>query len=472
MQEYLSGSALTQEELTEIIRNIPDSIAIYDRNGELVLCSNLVNESAERKARMLETADAQVMAKIQQSEAEMEHAIDYVLSTAEPLSFIRMTPYFINPSLYTIRPILDETGAVKFAIANGRSQAVVNKFSREYTKLQQSMENSQDSLRLLSQLHLKTADIVAESPAMRKILKTVHRISQTDSTVTIMGESGTGKEVIANAIHQNSLRKEGIFVPVNCSAIPQELMESEFFGYASGAFTGAKAGGRVGLFELADKGTLFLDEIGELPLSLQSKLLRALESGEIRPVGSNQSKKVDVRIIAATNRNLEEMVEKKEFREDLYYRLQIIPLYLPPLRERREDIVPLAEHYLRIYNKKHHRNCYLAESAKNELLRYDWPGNIRELRNLMERIVIISDVDAIVQMRILEEKTLASGERGVKFTQLAEMPENFYEAVARFESAHIDQMIHLCGGDVAKAAERMGVHKSMIYKRLKKTKEE
>ena len=143
-------------------------------------------------------------------------------------------------------------------------------------------------------------------------------------------------------------------------------------------------------------------------------------------MGSNQSKKVDVRIIAATNRNLEEMVEKKEFREDLYYRLQIIPLYLPPLRERKEDIVPLAEHYLRIYNKKHHRNCYLAESAKNELLRYDWPGNIRELRNLMERIVIISDVDAIVQMRILEEKTLAPGEKGVKFAQPAEMPENFY----------------------------------------------
>jgi transcriptional regulator with PAS, ATPase and Fis domain len=249
-------------------------------------------------------------------------------------------------------------------------------------------------------------------------------------------------------------------------------MESEFFGYASGAFTGAKSGGRVGLFELADKGTLFLDEIGELPLSLQSKLLRALESGEIRPVGSNQSKKVDVRIIAATNRNLEEMVERKEFREDLYYRLQIIPLYLPPLRERREDIVPLAEHYLQVYNKKHHRSCYLAESAKNELLRYDWPGNIRELRNLMERIVIISEVDAIVQMRILEEKTLAPGEKGVKFVQAAEMPENFYEAVAKFEAAHIDQMIHLCDGDVAKAAERMGVHKSMIYKRLKKGKEE
>ena len=472
MEEYVQESRLTQNELEEIIRNIPDSVSVFDRNGEMVICSNLVIESRKRKFAMLETADAQVRAQIQQNDAEMEHAVEYVLDTAESLSFIRSAPYYVNPSLYTIRPILDEQGAVKFVVANGRSQAVVNKFSREYYKLQQSIESGQESLRLLSQLHLKTADIVAESPAMRKILKTVQRIAQTDSTITIVGESGTGKEVIANAIHQNSARKDGIFVPVNCSAIPPELMESEFFGYASGAFTGAKAGGRVGLFELANNGTLFLDEIGELPLSLQSKLLRALESGEIRPVGSSQAKKVDVRIIAATNRNLEEMVKNKEFREDLFYRLQIIPLYLPPLRDRKEDIVPLAEHYLRIYNKKHHRSCYLVDSAKEELLRYNWPGNIRELRNLMERIVIISEVDAIVQMQILAQKSPVSTSDETVSVLSSEFPDNFYDAVAQFEMAHIDQVLHTCGGDVAKAAERMGVHRSMIYKRLKKQKED
>lgn len=468
MEENLQKTQLTQEELMDIVRNIPDSISVYDRNGELVVCSNLVLESNARKVSMLETEDAQVRAQIQQSDAEMEQAIDYVLNTGESMSFIRVAPHFINPSLYTIRPIQDKDGAVKFVVANGRSQAVINKFSKEYYKLQQSLELGQESLRLLSQLHLRTTDIVAESPAMRRILKTIQRVAQTDSTVTITGESGTGKEVIANAIHQNSTRKDGIFVPVNCSAIPPELMESEFFGYTSGAFTGARSGGRVGLFELANHGTLFLDEIGELSLSLQSKLLRALESGEIRPVGSSQAKKVDVRIIAATNRNLEEMVQNKEFREDLFYRLQIIPLYLPPLRDRKEDIIPLAEHYLQVYNKKHHRSCYLANSAKEELLRYNWPGNIRELRNLMERIVIISEVDAIVQMNILAQKATAHSDQLTS----TEWPENFYDAVAQFETAYIDQMIHTCHGDVSKAAERMGVHKSMIYKRLKKTKEE
>jgi transcriptional regulator with PAS, ATPase and Fis domain len=226
------------------------------------------------------------------------------------------------------------------------------------------------------------------------------------------------------------------------------------------------------MFELANHGTILLDEIGELPLSLQPKLLRVLESGEIRPVGSSKSKKVDVRVIAATNRNLAEMVRNKEFREDLYYRLQIIPLQLPALRDRPEDIIPLAEHYLMMYNKKHRRNCYLTNGAKEELMRYNWPGNIRELRNLIERLVIISDVDPIFQMQLLAHKvSVEPDEAAESAARASEGKKTYYEAVTQFEKAYIEQTILNCDGDIAKAAERMGVHKSMVYKKLKKFKE-
>ena len=468
MEGRLHEVILEKEELIRIIRNIPDTIIVYDRNKKRVICSKIVDESYERKQELLNSGDQQKIVQLNQSEREMDYAIDFVLSQKEPMSFIHMAPHYLYPTLFTLRPIFDEDGEVEFIVVNGRSQAVINKFSREYVKMEEELEKNQESMKLLNQLHLKSAPIVAESAAMRQILKMVRRIAQTDSTVIIVGESGTGKEVVATAIHENSLRKDGVFVPVNCSAIPPELMESEFFGYASGSFTGAKANGRVGLFEVADKGTLFLDEIGELPLSLQSKLLRALETGEIRPVGSNKSKKVDVRIIAATNRNLEEMVKAKEFREDLYYRLHIIPIKIPPLRDRKEDILPLTEYFLGVYNKKHNRNCYLTDSAKEELLSYDWPGNIRELRNLVERLIIISDVDAIFQLQIMAQKS------STQFSDMAEIAgasENYYDAVAQFEKAFIDRTLHLCDGDVSKAAEHMGVHRSMLYKKIKKIRE-
>lgn len=470
-EQYVSGK-LSRSDLIEIIRNIPDTVIAYDRNGEEIARSNIVVRH-NLKRDELAAQGGKTLIQIKQSEQELMYAVRNVLNTGKPMTFIHTAPHYECPTLFTVRPILDEQEQVKFVIANGRSQAVVNKFSQEYLKLEQQLERNQESVKLLSQLHLKTTDIVAESPAIRQVLKDVYRVAQTESTITIMGESGTGKEVIANIIHQNSARRDNLFIPVNCAAIPPELMESEFFGYVPGAFTGAKSGGSVGLFELANHGTILLDEIGELPLSLQPKLLRVLESGEIRPVGSSKSKKVDVRVIAATNRNLAEMVRNKEFREDLYYRLQIIPLELPALRDRPEDIIPLAEHYLVMYNKKHRRHCYLTNGAKEELMRYSWPGNIRELRNLIERLVIISDVDSIFQMQLLAHKASVEQDGAIEGAARASEGKNtYYEAVTQFEKAYIEQAILSCDGDIAKAAERMGVHKSMVYKKLKKFKED
>ncbi len=232
-------------------------------------------------------------------------------------------------------------------------------------------------------------NIVASSPAMKEVLEMVARVAPTDATVLVQGESGTGKELIARAMHQNSKRKDGAFIPINCGALPENLLESELFGHVKGAFTGAHQN-KKGLFEEADGGTLFLDEIGEMSPVTQVKLLRVLQDSEVRRVGANLGVKVDVRVVAATNQRLQERIKNNEFREDLYYRLQVIPIFLPPLRERKEEILPLVNHYLQSIAVKMNKAVQgLSPECEQALLDYSWPGNIRELINAVERAVIL-----------------------------------------------------------------------------------
>ena len=233
--------------------------------------------------------------------------------------------------------------------------------------------------------------VIGNSPALESVLEQVQRVAPTDSTVLIQGETGTGKELIAHAIHNLSSRCGRPFVRLNCAAIPLDLLESELFGHEKGAFTGAIAQ-KVGRFELADKGTLFLDEIGDIPPALQPKLLRVLQEQEFERLGSNRTHQVDVRLVAATNRNLMEMANRGEFRSDLYYRLNVFPIFLPPLRERREDIPALVSHFVEIYSRRMSREIeHIPPTTMLALTSYEWPGNIRELQNLIERAVILSN---------------------------------------------------------------------------------
>lgn len=232
--------------------------------------------------------------------------------------------------------------------------------------------------------------LIGKSKVMKGIIETVEKVAKTDSTVLILGESGTGKSLIARIIHYESNRREKPFLTVNCASIPETLLESELFGYEKGAFTGAYTT-KKGKFEIANGGTIFLDEIGDIPLSLQAKLLRVLQEKEIERLGSEKPIKVDVRIITATNKDLEKLVKEGKFREDLYYRINVVPLYVPPLRERKEDIPLLIDYYLKELNKKYGKEVYLSEDALEVLLEYDYPGNIRELINLIERIVILNN---------------------------------------------------------------------------------
>ena len=238
-------------------------------------------------------------------------------------------------------------------------------------------------------------DFVAESPQMRHLLETIGSVAPTDASILINGPSGSGKEVLANHIHRTSLRRDRPLVVLNCGAIPESLMESELFGYEKGAFTGAAASGKAGVIEMADGGTLFLDEINSMPFSMQTKLLRVLETKTITRIGSTSPKKIDFRLICATNENMQLMVTQHTFRQDLFYRINVISVTVPPLSERVDDIRPLAETFLKVFCNKYHRIKYFSEYLLDEFQRYSWPGNVRELRNIIERMVVTSPPDEV-----------------------------------------------------------------------------
>ena len=305
-------------------------------------------------------------------------------------------------------------------------------------------------------------DIVAESPAMKEVLRLAAKVAQTDATVLILGESGTGKEVLANLIYELSGRKARPFLKLNCAAIPEGLLESELFGHERGAFTGADKA-KPGLFELAHRGTLFLDEIGDLPLSLQAKLLRVLQDGTIRRVGGLKEIKVDVRIIAATNRDLEEMVKEGAFREDLFWRLNVFSLRIPPLRKRREDILPLARFFLKKFSAKHGKTITdFSREALEALLSYHFPGNVRELENIVERAVILAEDELITKEDL--PPLLRGTEEPTSLLEHLPLP----EAVAYLEKERIRKAMEEAGGVKTRAAELLGISERVLRYKLAK----
>lgn len=239
--------------------------------------------------------------------------------------------------------------------------------------------------------HNPYLDLISQNHEMKEVIKTLEKVALFDTTILLYGESGTGKGLLARYIHQKSQRKNAPFIVINCAALPEHLLESELFGYTDGAFTGANKKGKIGLIEAANNGTLFLDEIGELPLSIQAKLLHVIQDREFTPIGETKSKKVDIRIITATNKKLKEMVKKNEFREDLYYRLNVMDIKVPPLREKKSDIVPLANYFLEKFNRKYQINRRIDKDVYAFFEGYHWPGNVRELENLIEKLVVVSD---------------------------------------------------------------------------------
>ena len=316
--------------------------------------------------------------------------------------------------------------------------------------------------------------ILGQSETFLDMLRKAAVVAGTDVEIMLRGESGSGKEVIARYIHQKSGRAEKPFVAVNCAAIPENLLESELFGYEGGAFTGAKEEGKTGKFEQAEGGTLFLDEIGDMPLTMQTKLLRAIQEKEIEKVGSEKRITVDVRLISATNRHLEEMIAEKEFRDDLYYRLNTVELIIPALKERREDIPLFLNYFLKLFNEKYNKNVSLDQGAISVLYEYDWPGNLREFKHCVENAVILNEgevlnrsaISEIIGIPVEDSGNGAGQEERSADLESHVMPRQLKEAVAIVEKKTILATLDACGGDRDKAIEMLGLSRRTFYRKL------
>ena len=307
-------------------------------------------------------------------------------------------------------------------------------------------------------------NIIGTSTSMKKVLNLVSQVAATDSTVLVTGESGTGKELVANALHINSNRNHSPMITINCSSLPENLLESELFGHAKGSFTGALRD-KKGLFEEADGGTLFLDEIGEIPKQTQVKLLRFLQEGEIRRVGENRSMNVDVRLIAATNRNLAHEVQNGGFREDLYYRLNVIPIHIPPLRERKDDVSLLLEHFLKKYAAKlKKQKPDISPDTMKKIMGYEWPGNVRELENLVERLVTLSDND-MVQIHDVTFKYAGDVSANPEILNFSEEM-----SLADMEKMLIRDTLRASNGNQRKTSEKLGISTTTLWRKLKQYK--
>ncbi len=354
---------------------------------------------------------------------------------------------------YTATPIFDDANVFKGGILTGR----------DITRI----------IRLMSHVNTSHSKICAEhyisqSAILEQIKEMCVKAASTDSSVFITGESGTGKEVLANMIHNYSNRRERPFTAINCGAIPSELLESEFFGYEEGAFTGSKRGGRKGLLEESSGGTIFLDEIGELPSNMQTKLLRVIQELQISRVGSNETIPIDIRFICATNVPICELKANKSFRLDLYYRLSVVPINIPPLRERPDDILPLVEHFLKAFNEKYCRKLKFSSEALDMLTQYSWPGNIRELKNIVERLMILNSNETVSKSDLSFLLTLDAIEPYDSDSKNIDIHgyHNLHEAYTAVDQVMIPSAIRRYGS-IVKAAEKLGINPSTIHRKIK-----
>lgn len=319
---------------------------------------------------------------------------------------------------------------------------------------------------ILSPYETYRYDIISCSASMKKIFDTIKKVAPTTTTILITGETGTGKELIANAIHRNSPRRNSPFIKINCAAISENLIESELFGHERGAFTGAVSR-KPGRFELAHKGTLFLDEVGELPIEMQAKLLRVIQDHEFERVGGLETIKVDVRLIAATNRNLLRDIKEGRFRDDLYYRLNVVPIHVDSLRERKEDITPLTDYFVNKFNKKLNRNVEIDSAVRRLFLNYSWPGNVRELENIIERLVLMSEGDTITPEDVPPELISREGEVSPAGDKKS-FKETIKNRTDEIEKQIITDTLKECNGNVTKAALKLGLSRRGLHLKMAK----
>ncbi|MDR1798078.1 MAG: sigma 54-interacting transcriptional regulator [Clostridiales Family XIII bacterium] len=466
----MEGNTVGYEKLVDAINHMNGTLLICNKDRKVVFYNRQVLDALAIPEEILAGANLQELAE---KKYIINSASIQAFDTGKP-SIKYVQGHMSIPILTLANPVFDEEGEIDYVVAISINEEVFESVNMEMFKARLKDMQIQT---YLSDAVVKESDIIFESESMNNILAFLNRCSQNDSNILLTGETGVGKEVLAKHIHRLGVRNNAVFIPVNCAAIPETLVEAEFFGYIKGAFTGADKNGRIGFFEMANGGTLFLDEIGEMPLPIQAKLLRVIETGEITRLGSTKIHKIDFRLIAATNRDLEELCKQGAFREDLYFRLNILSVEIPPLRNRREDILPLAKHFIAELNKKYGTNKILSHAAREQLERYRWPGNVRELRNVIERLMLTSDSDILDfentqaflhggnmrQPGAGAQEGEGAGEKGG-----APSIESLKSAVDDYEKRVIIEALNVCDFDVPKAASWLKIDKSSLYRKLQK----
>ena len=456
LKDYPQVRQLAIRSLFEIIEQSSEGTVIVDRQARIVWMN-------ERYARRFGLADA-ASAIGQPCEAVIPGSLmREVVSNGRPILLDMLdTP---NEPLVVMRlPIHDDQGALIGAIGFALFDELrsLSPLLKRYSSMQQELASTRSQLRA-RQAKYSFAQFVGSSAASLEAKRRARRGASSDSPVLLLGETGTGKELLAHAIHAASARAHKAFVSINSAAIPETLLEAEFFGTAPGAFTGADRKGRAGKLQIAQGGTLFLDEIGDMPLPLQSKLLRVLQEKEFEPVGSNEVIQSDVRVIAATSTDLEAAIKRGEFRADLYYRLNVLPIHVPPLRDRLDDLPALSEAILEELRSQHE----LHSEALELLGQHAWPGNIRELRNVLERAALLSDDLRLSAADIRAAiGTFTPVQRTAALTIEPLEHETFSAARERFDRQLIETTLAQCGGKVIEAAARLGLGRSTLYKKM------
>lgn len=375
----------TLKEIEAIIESVADGVIVADREGIIIRVNKAVEKTFHVKKASLIGRPA---AEIVKNGIFKEGIVGKVLETKKTV--IVASDYQDKRLIYTGIPNFNESQTMTNVIVTIQDVSTINTLRRKLEQQQLAMNDYVREIANMKSVDINDQDIIVQSKKMSQVMDIAKIVSKVDSTILITGESGTGKEKVVDLIYHSSNRKDKPLIKINCGAIPDTLFESELFGYEHGSFTGARKNGKIGFFELANTGTLLLDEIGELSLPSQVKLLRVIQEKEVLRIGGTRPIPIDVRIIAATNRNLWQMVQEKKFRQDLYYRLNVINIDVPPLRERRDDIIPLARHFVAAFNKKHKKDKQLSLELCHILWNMDWPGNIRELENIIETMVILA----------------------------------------------------------------------------------
>ncbi|HDR7759235.1 sigma-54 interaction domain-containing protein [Bacillus cereus] len=440
-------------DLKDVFEYAFDEIFVTDEQGIVVR----VNSTCERHYQLAaEELVGKHVKELQKDGIFYPSATLEVIEKKRPIELVQTTKSGEYLHVRT-RPVFDDEGNLRRVISYSRDLT-------ELYQLRQKVEEMDNQLKTYKKELRETYEhegLIFKSLAMQKIVDTIKKVSVVDSTVLVLGETGVGKSRLVRHLHEVSHRKNESFYEINCAALPTNLIESELFGYSGGSFTGANREGKKGLLESAHKGTLFLDEIGEMPLEIQAKLLQVLQEKTFRPIGVRELKKVDVRIVAATNRDLSEMVKQGTFRKDLYYRLNVIPIAIPPLRERTEDILPLIYHYLQQFNKKYGRDVKLAPSTLQMFVGYPWEGNNREIENVIERIVIT--VDDVVTV---EDLPLSMQEAAVE-----QSGQSLYKMLEEVER-NIILKAYKTYGSSYKVAEFLQISQSAATRKIKKFIEE